>query len=156
MKLSLILVTILAASATTASPTQLASVPHIPGAAAWTPPDRYREIHESAQECTGRTRDYDLIQWMVVPGQSFYDPRHREAGALIGLWVKPDTIYLSAGWKNVDWVPKHEMIHDLLQRDHWPGDTAVWGSACHAMWGYLDTSDPVSPPGTTTNYSEMK
>lgn len=96
-----------------------------------------RAEHDSAEACTHRARGFDRITWMVVPGRDFRVPGDTaNKGYLIGYWVKPDTIYVATEWLS-SWVPKHEMIHDLLQRDHFDGDTAVWGSACHAMWGYL-------------------
>lgn len=120
----------------------------VPNAVAFTAPEKYRALHAEAEACTGAHRDYDQITWLTVPGVNFRVPG--KTGPVIGYWVQPDSIYLSEAWTTTDWVPKHEMIHDLLQHDHFEGDTAVWGSACHAMWGFLSPDTVPSLPGITS------
>lgn len=113
----------------------------VPGATPLAPShallQRLRAEHDSAEACTGKRRPFDRITWYTVPGRNFRVPGDTiNKGYEIGYWVAPDTIYVAAEWLGL-WVPRHEMIHDLLQRNHWSGDTAVFGTACHAMWGYL-------------------
>lgn len=99
----------------------------------WNPPSHYRAIWDSAQACTGRRGDFDRITWYVVAGNSF----STKDGYAIGRWTRPHSISLSMDWATTDWVVKHEMIHDLLQRGHDEDDRhKIWGEQCRATWGY--------------------
>jgi hypothetical protein len=89
--------------------------------------------------CSGYYRPYEKIEWYVVPGKSFICSAKNQS---IGCWDYPNKITLAREWLTTDWVVKHEIIHYLMQRGHWPGDTAVFGTKCKATWGYLENSDP--------------
>ena len=109
----------------------------------FTPPPAYREIWEEAKACTNTTGDFDRIQWYSVPGHDFNCP----AGKCIGEWVPPHSIAIAEEWRNIAWVVKHEMIHDLtkLSHDRGPRDIQIWGVQCHAMWGYLNSDTTYIP-----------
>jgi hypothetical protein len=114
------------------------------GTEGFTPPERYREIWQEAQACTGLSGDFDRVAWYVVPGNNWPCD---EKGKCIGQWRQPHTILIAEAWQNIDWVVKHEMIHDLTGLSHDGGerDKQIWGRQCHAMWGWLDT-DPTYRP----------
>jgi hypothetical protein len=111
----------------------------IPLGEEWTPPPVYREIWKEAEACTGKRGNFDRVRWGLVAGKEF-DCNGKGA---IGCWTKPHQIAIANDWKNIQWVVKHEMIHDLMQLSHDGGerDIQIWGKQCHAMWGYLD-NDP--------------
>jgi hypothetical protein len=113
-------------------------VPRIPTAVWMTPPPRFESEFREAEKCSGLTGKYDGIVWYVVPGANFRDPVEPDEW-LLGLWVKPDTIYISAQWER-SWVPRHEMLHYLRGDGAHPKD--VFGEACHALTGYLVSDDP--------------
>lgn len=124
----------------------------VDGAYMVTPTDHFRVAHQEAEACTGVYRSFDKIKWFEVPGPNFHvagDPE--KIGPLLGLWVWPDTIYVSEQWMH-SWVPRHEIIHYLLQTSK--HDTAVWGERCHAMWGYLAGDQTISGPGRTWTYGQ--
>jgi len=105
------------------------------------PPPHYYQIYQQAVECTKpfrnpnkEPRPYAWIQWSTVPGHDF---KCENGMRCIGHWQGPNEITIAEDWRTTDWVQRHEMVHYLLQRGHWVGDTAVFGRACHAMWGYL-------------------
>lgn len=112
----------------------------------WTPPEHYREIWDSAQACTGKHGDYDRITWLRFEGRAF-ECRKKGGPTAIGCWAGPHTIIIASDWANIDWVPKHEMIHDLTGLTHDGGDRdrLIWGKRCHAMWGWLDTDSTYRP-----------
>lgn len=97
------------------------------------PPAHYREIYQEAVTCTGHYQPYERIEWSYVPGHDFRDGKKRA----IGHWDPPNGVAIAEDYKNIDWVVRHEVAHYVMQRAHWDGDTAVFGTACHAMWGYL-------------------
>jgi hypothetical protein len=103
-------------------------------------PDSYRAQWDSAQACSGKQGNYDLLTFYVVPGHDF----PCETGRCIGEWYPPHHISIAEDWKNINWVVRHEMLHDLVGR-HFPGDTLIWGVACRATWGYLG-DDPNYKP----------
>jgi hypothetical protein len=84
--------------------------------------------------------NFEDLSFYLVPGHDFPCP----TGRCIGEWYPPHHISIAEDWKNINWVVRHEMLHDLVGR-HYPGDTLVWGKACHATWGWLG-DDPNYKP----------
>jgi hypothetical protein len=101
----------------------------------YVPPAAYREIWKEAEACSGFTGDFDRVQWYIVPGHDFKCP----SGRCIGEWSPPHAISIADEWKNIAWVVKHEMVHELTgySHDDGPRDKQVWGIQCQATWGYL-------------------
>lgn len=109
----------------------------IPGASLMDSPPAHAMIqHDSAQMCSGKHNEFADITWLRVQGHDFRNPS-KPKERVIGLWMAPHTIYIASEWLTTDWVLRHEMVHDLLRRGHWDGDSTVFGRQCHAMWGYL-------------------
>jgi hypothetical protein len=106
------------------------------GAVPFAPPMSYRAQWDSAQACSGKTGDFDRLKFYVIPGMDFPCP----TGRCIGEWSPPHHISIAENWQNINWVVRHEMLHDLVGK-HYPGDTLLWGVKCKATWGYLQ-GDP--------------
>jgi hypothetical protein len=118
------------------------------GGEPWTPPPSYRAQWDSAQACTGQVADFDKVSFYLVPGHDFPCP----SGRCIGEWVPPHSIYMAEEWKNIGWVIRHEMIHEITKYEHdgergkpGPRDVQIWGIQCKATWGYLG-DDPNYKP----------
>ncbi len=129
--------------------TCVGQTPRIPDAKRFYPD--YTAAYVAATACTKTWNPPPLrdVVWMSVPRQNFTDPyAPDEEGKLpnIGEWVKPDTIYIAQPWAD-SWVPKHELIHYIRGEGSHPRE--VFGEACHAMWGYLETDTMPSKPGHT-------
>ena len=107
------------------------------------PPEKYREIWAEAEKCTGKQGDFDRVEWYLVPGHDFKCP----SGRCIGEWIPPHGIAIAEEWKNIDWVVKHEMIHDItrLGHDKGPRDRQIWGVQCQATWGWLPRDSTYRP-----------
>jgi len=74
----------------------------------------YRVWHAAIEACAGRQSDFDAIIWWVA--DSLAAPP--SAGAdyeTDATWTPPHTITLRRDRTGVEWVVKHELIHDLLQ-----------------------------------------
>lgn len=108
------------------------------GAVPMDTPAHYREIWKQAEACSGLTGDFDRVRWNIVLGHDF----PCNSGKCIGEWHRPHTITIASDWVTTDWVVRHEILHDLVNSGHWPGDTVLWGVKCHATWGWLESSDP--------------
>jgi hypothetical protein len=98
-----------------------------------------------AQACTGKTGDFDRLLFRVVPGNTW---KCDDGGGCLGHFDKPHTITLAHDWITTEWLVRHEMIHDLVGPH--PADTAknraIWGTACKATWGFLESDDPNYKP----------
>lgn len=114
------------------------------GTEEFAPPAHYREIWQDAEKCTGKSGDFNRVHWYVVPGHDF----KADGIVAIGHWSTPHDILIAQDWLTTDWVIRHEMIHDLtrLAHDHGPRDIQIWGVQCHAMWGWLESSDSTYKP----------
>lgn len=101
------------------------------------------QYHE-AETCSGHTKKIQKIHWHIVPGKQFSCP----SGQCIGWTGLPNDIYIADAWKNTEWVARHEAIHAITGWGHDSGvrDTTVWGRACRAMWGWLESPDSTYRP----------
>jgi len=86
----------------------------------FTPPPQYRIWYNVMERCTGRTGDFDLIQWWIA--DSLAGPPDTQW--IGGTWSKGHIIWLRR-WTGYDATEDsirtvlHEMIHDLIETvDH--------------------------------------
>lgn len=113
------------------SPTEL-------GAVRFTPPPSYRAAWLEAQSCTGRHRDFDQIEWWVVPNVTSFDDDNE--GWVMGSYNdRHGRITIAGDYLSHPMVVRHEMIHALgFQRSH-PHNQIF--SHCKAMWGTWDQTE---------------
>lgn len=90
--------------------------------------DRYREWWARTEACSGRTGDFDAIQWYVVRGRDFACP----TGRCVGRWEPNHRIYLAEAWVQSELVVRHEMLHALLGRAGHPAPP--FGQGCPLTW----------------------
>ena len=82
-----------------------------------TPPDIYREWYAQTSACVGIDRGFDRIVWYAVPGARWYHSGRDVY--VIGLWVKPNEIFLAQELLMDRRLVKNEMIHYLTDSvDH--------------------------------------
>jgi hypothetical protein len=110
------------------------------------PPPSYSTEMLAAEKCSGRTRPYNYIVWLKAPGRNFWVETRDTTESVIGLWQKSangrDTIVIAEEFSNLEnnWVVRHELIHYLVQSDHYDNrakNDSLWGIRCKAMWGHL-------------------
>ena len=81
------------------------------------PPPIYTVWWHELETCTGHTADMGRITWFKTPGG--FDPGDGDYHH--GIWTPPHNIYLDANLMDVEWLVKHEMLHDLVdgaKHDH--------------------------------------
>jgi hypothetical protein len=83
---------------------------------------------EQAERCSGRRGDAGLIEWYVVDGFQFGNPKH----PVIGL-TRGHKIYLASLWADQVWLARHESLHALGFRRH------TWGMFVQRCRAYYPT-----------------
>jgi len=92
------------------------------------PPSVYREWWAKTEACSGLTGDFDRVEWMIVPGESFAC----SSGECVGHWDPGHRIYVASDWAHHEMVVRHEMLHDLMRRRGHP--SPPFGSGCPLTW----------------------
>jgi len=100
------------------------------------PPAVYREWWSQTEACSGLTGDFDSIEWLVVPGNSF----SCSSGRCAGHWQSRHQIYIASDWTMHEMVVRHEMLHDLLGRPGHPNPP--FGQGCPLTWDTWSTRSP--------------
>ena len=98
------------------------------GSQAWEPPAIYREWWAATEACSGLSGDFDRIEWMIVPGESF----ECSSGQCVGHWDPGHTIFIAENWKEHEMVVRHEMLHELMRRSGHPNPP--FGQGCPLTW----------------------
>jgi hypothetical protein len=114
------------------------------GSQSWDPPAIYREWWDDTEACSGLSGNFDRIEWMVVPGESFAC----SSGECVGHWDPGHTIYLASTWTMHEMVVRHEMLHELLQRSGHP--SPPFGTGCPLTWETWPSHQESSPPRTAS------
>lgn len=91
-------------------------------------PASYRTWWARTEACSGRTGDFDRVQWFVVDGPGFTCP----GGTCAGHWESSHRIYLAGDWRSSEMVVRHEMLHELLGRPGHPDPP--FGAECPLTW----------------------
>ena len=91
-------------------------------------PTLYRTWWARTEACSGRTGDFDRVQWFVVDGPGFACP----GGTCAGHWESSHRIYLAGDYRNSEMVVRHEMLHELLGRPGHPDPP--FGAECPLTW----------------------
>ena len=102
------------------------------GAVSFTAPAEYRVWWASTEACSGLSGDFDQIGWYAVPGASTMDT---EIGEKVGIWASQDgqsTITIAGEYLDNELVIRHEMLHELLDRDGHPDEYFV--ARCGLTW----------------------
>lgn len=90
------------------------SEPPLPrGAVAMQPLRPYAFWWEMTERCSGRSGDFDRVQWYVMPNATAFEIRGREYN---GYWFPQDggSIVLAEGSTHAGPLVRHEMLHALL------------------------------------------
>jgi hypothetical protein len=112
------------------------------GSEPWEPPAVYRAWWEKTQACSGLSGNFDRVEWMIVPGESFTC----SSGQCVGHWDPGHKIFLAADWSMHEMVVRHEMLHDLMRRSGHP--SPPFGNGCPLTWETWPTSEATPAPGT--------
>ena len=91
-------------------------------------PAVYREWWAKTQACSGLSGDFDRVEWMVVPGESF----ECKSGRCVGHWHPSHHIYIAEQYLHNEMVVRHEMLHDLLDGGGHPNPP--FGQGCPLTW----------------------
>jgi len=92
----------------------------------------YRDWWASTEACSGRTGDFEQITWYMVPDVMTMTTG---IGEKVGLWVRHDgrtAIVVAGAYVNNELVVRHEMLHDLLEREGHPDEYFV--NRCGLTW----------------------
>ena len=92
------------------------------------PPPIYREWFAKTEACSGRTGDFDRLNWSVIEGHSF----PCSSGECAGHWRTSHHIFLAGDWVMDEMVVRHEMLHDILDRTGHPDPP--FGEGCPLTW----------------------
>jgi hypothetical protein len=114
------------------------------GSQAWEPPAVYQEWWAKTEECSGLSGNFDRIEWMIVPGESF----PCSSGNCVGHWDPGHKIFLASDWTAHEMVVRHEMLHDLIRRSGHP--SPPFGSGCPLTWATWPADQHMSATPTAT------
>ncbi len=92
------------------------------------PPAVYREWWARTESCSGRSGEFERVEWLVVPGRSF----RCSSGECAGHWEPGHRIYIAEEWMYNEMVVRHEILHDLLDRGGHPNPP--FGEGCPLTW----------------------
>ena len=113
------------------------------GSEPWEPPAVYREWWQKTQACSGLSGNFDRVEWMIVPGESFTC----SSGQCVGHWDPGHKIFLASNWSMHEMVVRHEMLHDLMRRSGHP--SPPFGHGCPLTWETWPSSQ--ATPGTAAS-----
>ncbi len=95
-------------------------------------PTTYQAWFEKTERCSGLKATYQNITWYVVPGAATFETN---AGPKVGMWEKSGSvtrIVLAGRFTDHEMVVRHEMLHDILDREGHPPEYFV--DRCHLTW----------------------
>jgi hypothetical protein len=98
------------------------------GSQPWEPPAAYQQWWAETEACSGLSGNFDRIEWMIVPGESFPCP----SGDCVGHWDPGHKIFLASDWTGHEMVVRHEMLHELMRRSGHPNPP--FGHGCPLTW----------------------
>jgi hypothetical protein len=98
------------------------------GSQPWEPPAVYREWWAATEACSGLSGDFERVEWLVVPGESF----ECASGRCVGHWEPGHRIYLAGDWTGHEMVVRHEILHELMRRSGHPDPP--FGNGCPLTW----------------------
>lgn len=108
------------------------------------PPPEYRVAWTKVEICSGLRGSFARVRWHAVPQSPFPCPGGRVCR---GVWVPAHNIYIAQGFlRDIGddlFTVRHEILHDLLQRDGHPPVFVTCGLLRSAM------SDTLAPPPDT-------
>ena len=110
------------------------------GSQPWEAPAIYREWWAETEACSGLSGNFDRVEWMVVPGQSF----PCSSGDCVGHWQPGHTIFLASDWTQHEMVVRHEMLHELMRRSGHPNPP--FGNGCPLTWETWPSSQAAPAP----------
>jgi hypothetical protein len=113
------------------------------GSQPWEPPAVYREWWDKTQACSGLSGNFDRVEWMIVPGESF----PCSSGKCVGHWDPGHTIFLASEWSMHEMVVRHEMLHDLMRRSGHPDPP--FGNGCPLTWETWPSRQASAAPPTS-------
>jgi hypothetical protein len=90
---------------------------------------RWRKQYAAAEECLGFKGNADSVAWHVVEADHIKASDGRRD---LALWVAPHSIYIARPFVNLEWVIRHESLHDIIGNGIHP--TGVFGTLCGATW----------------------
>jgi len=91
-------------------------------------PAIYREWWAKTEACSGLSGDFDRVEWLMVPGESF----DCKSGQCVGHWHPGHQIYIAEPYLENEMVVRHEMLHDLLNGGGHPNPP--FGADCPLTW----------------------
>jgi hypothetical protein len=128
-----------------ASATLLAACGFDPaGSQPWEPPAVYQQWWVKTEACSGLSGNFDRVEWMIVPGESF----PCSSGDCVGHWEPGHKIFLASDWSTHEMVVRHEMLHDLMRRSGHP--SPPFGTGCPLTWETWYSGQPSSPIPTAS------
>ena len=87
------------------------------GAEPFAPLPVYETWWADMTDCAEVPADFYRVEWLAAPDG--FDPGTGQIHH--GMWKSPHTIYIARQHLSVEWLVKHEMLHDILQTgDHGP------------------------------------
>ena len=116
------------------------------GSQPWEPPAVYQTWWAETEACSGLSGNFDRIEWMIVPGESF----PCASGDCVGHWDPGHKIFLASEWTEHEMVVRHEMLHELMRRSGHP--SPPFGNGCPLTW----ETWPVSQDAASTPTSSLK
>ena len=105
------------------------------GSQPWEPPPVYQEWWAKTEACSGLSGNFDRVEWMIVPGESF----PCSSGDCVGHWDPGHKIFLASDWSMHEMVVRHEMLHDLMRRSGHP--SPPFGNGCPLTWETWHSSE---------------
>jgi len=120
---------VLAGGCSILSPTQI----ELPvGAVPMIAPGTYQAWFAKTEQCSGLRGTYQTISWYVVPDAATFET---SAGPKVGMWEKSGSvirIVIAGRYADHEMVVRHEMLHDILDREGHPPEYFV--DRCHLTW----------------------
>ena len=108
------------------------------GSQPWEPPAVYREWWAATESCSGLSGEFERVEWMIVPGESF----ECASGRCVGHWEPRHRIWLAAEWTGHEMVVRHEILHELMRRSGHPDPP--FGNGCPLTWETWPQTSPAT------------
>jgi hypothetical protein len=113
------------------------------GSEPWEPPAVYREWWAATEACSGLSGNFERVEWMVVPGESFACG----SGQCVGHWDPGHKIFIASDWTGHEMVVRHEMLHELMRRSGHPDPP--FGNGCPLTWETWLAGPAAAPTATS-------
>lgn len=75
------------------------------------PPPVFDQWWLATEQCAGQQHDPTGVSWFTVTGAAFSCPS--ESSLCAGWWTPDRQIYIADEWLEVEWLIRHEMMHDI-------------------------------------------